>query len=147
MLQKYLLNDMFTMMDSIFNSNSEHFLSNGLRKVISKPHNLYVIRDPETNEIKQYKISICYTPFKKEDVKVSILDKVLTIKIGTENLPDEDGIVYKNISSQCTEINLKLIDNDIDFASISAKCDDGILNIVMPTVEKKVVEPIEIKVD
>lgn len=147
MLQKYIFNDMFTMMDSIFNSNSEHFLSNGLRKVISKPHNLYVIRDPETQEIKQYKISICYTPFKKDNVKVSILDKVLNIKIGEANLPDEEGLVYKNISSQCAEINLALLDKDIDTSAISAKCEDGILNIIMPTVEKKVVEPIEIKVD
>lgn len=144
----YMFNDMFSVLDALMQDtfSGKKLLDNGLKSIIGKPHNLYVFRNKETNEIEKYKIEVCYTPFSKKDVKVSIVDGILKIKIGSENRPSEDGLIYKGISGQCSEISFKLADANIDPKAITAKCEDGILTIEMPTVTKQP-ETIEVTID
>jgi len=82
------------------------------------------------------------TPFKKEDVHVSVLNDILTVKCGTENHKDTDAeyMVYHGISSQSYEFSLKLSDK-IDQDKITAAVEDGILRISLPM--KLIEEPKE----
>lgn len=110
----------------------------GLRGIISKPHNLYTVKD-ENGTVSEWIMEMVYTPFKKEDIHVAATNNTLSVEIGTENKEDDDTLVYRGISNQHTKFELSLSDK-IDTENISAKADDGILKITMPV--KKAV-PIE----
>ena len=133
-----MLDDMFTnaaiacnpkFMDELKVQNT------GLRGLISKPHNLYTVKD-EDGTVKEWIMETVYTPFKKDDIHVSITNNTLSVEIGAENKTEDDSLVYRGISNQYAKFALKLSDK-IDAESISAKADDGILKITMPV--KKVV--------
>ena len=98
-------------------------------------------------EIVAQKLTVVTTPFKKEDVKVSILDDVLTGECGSENVKDEknEDVIYRGISSQQYEFSIRLGEN-IDQGKIKAENKDGMLTINMPlippepTPERKAIE-------
>ena len=102
----------------------------GLRGLISKPHNLYTVKD-DNGEITEWKMEMVYTPFKKDDISVKIADNVLSVEIGTENKEENKDLVYQGISNQYTKFSLALSDK-IDTEKITAKADDGILMVTMP---------------
>lgn len=142
-----IFNDMFESIAALSKYSGGQVANNGLKHAIKRPHNLYAIKD-ENDVITKYKLEVVTTPFKKNDVKISISGKVLTVRCGSENYLEQDSkfMVYHGISSQAYEFSLRLSDN-IDIKSISAKNDDGILVIDMPTIEKSNSEEIEIQID
>lgn len=111
-------------------TDSSRVQNTGLRGLISKPHNLYTVKD-ENGEITEWKMEMVYTPFKKEDILVKIADKILSVEIGTENKEEDKDLVYQGISNQYTKFSLSLSDK-IDADNITAKAEDGILMITMP---------------
>lgn len=120
--------------------------SRGLRRWIGRPHNLITKKDEKGN-IQGYKLEVVYTPFAKDEVKVEILDHVLTVKCGSENKIKDEDMDYCGISHQSYEFSMPLADS-IDEAGITAKAEDGILNIEFPvkkTVENEV-KPLQIEV-
>lgn len=108
----------------------------GLKDVIHRPHNLYTLRD-ENNNIIGHRLEVVTTPFKKDDVKIELLNDVLTIICGTENYHDQDQeyMIYRGISSQSFTFSLCLYDK-IDQTKITAKNEDGILRVELPLKEE-----------
>ena len=133
--------------EDFFDSFRDNFASRGLKKIISRPHNLTNVKDKDGNIIGQ-KLSLVYTPFKKDQIKITVNDGTLTVSIGDEQKEekkDENGeIVYKGISSQSTRFSLQLTDQ-IDKTAVKATAEDGMLHIDLPFV-KKAEEPKEIEI-
>lgn len=133
--------------DDFFADFRDNFANRGLRKIISRPHDLTNIKDKDGNVVGQ-KLSLVYTPFKKDQIKVTVDDDMLTVAIGDEKKEekkDENGeIVYKGISTQATRFSLKLTDQ-IDKKAVTAKAEDGMLHIDLPFV-KKAEEPKQIEI-
>ena len=61
----------------------------GLRKLISRPHNLVNVKDKDGNTIAQ-KLEVVTTPFAKGDVKVGVNGNVLTITCGSKKVVEEE---------------------------------------------------------
>lgn len=133
--------------DDWFSDFRDNFASRGLKKIIQRPHDLVNVKDEDGNVVGQ-KLSLVYTPFKKDQIKVTVEGDLLSVSIGDEKKEekkDENGeIVYKGISTQSTKFALKLTDQ-IDKKSVTAKADDGMLHIDLPFV-KKAEEPKAIEI-
>lgn len=120
--------------------------SRGLKKWIKRPHNLVTKKDKD-GKIEFYQIELVYTPFKKDEVKVQILDNVLSVKCGSENKVKDEDMDYCGVSRQSYEFSIPL-DESIDLAKIEANAEDGMLYVKLPV--KQLVEvkktPIQIEV-
>lgn len=111
----------------------------GLRKLITRPHNIVNVTDPKTKEVIEQRLEVVTTPFKKNQVQVQVADNTLTISCGEEEdvckKPNEDdpeeAYLYKGISSQYYTFSLKLSDK-VDKSKIRAKNEDGILTVTLP---------------
>ena len=124
--------------DDFFADFRDNFASRGLKKIIQRPHDLTNVKDENGNVVGQ-KLSLVYTPFKKDQIKVTVNGDTLSVAIGDEKKEekkDDSGeVVYKGISTQSTRFALKLTDQ-IDKKLIKANAEDGMLHIDLPFVEK-----------
>ncbi len=129
------------MMDFDFNKESK-----GLRKWVKRPHNLITKKD-ENGKITGYQLSVVYTPFKKDEVKVEVLDGVLSVKCGSENKVKDEDMDYCGISHQSYSFSIPLAES-INMEAITAKAEDGMLCIDLPVkaIEEAKPEPIAIEV-
>ena len=144
-----LFNDMdniFKRMDAMMNYPLSALESRGLKSIIRRPHNLITKKDENGNPI-GYSIQVVYTPFTKNEVKVEVLDNVLTVCCGNENLEKDESMDYCGISRQAYKFSIPLADT-VDCEAITAKADDGILYIDLPMkkIEEKKNSPIIIEV-
>ena len=106
----------------------------GLRNLIRKPHNLLTIKDEKGNTT-GFSLETVYTPFKKDDVSVSVENNVLTVKCGKENKIKDEDMDYCGVSYQSYEFSIPLADT-VDTTKITAKAEDGMLRIDMPLKEQ-----------
>ena len=147
-----MLNDAFIPFENMF-KNLEAVMSfdfnkesRGLKQWIKRPHNLITVKDKD-GRIEGYKLEMVYTPFKKNDVKVEVLDNILSVMCGSENKTKDEEMDYCGISHQSYSFSIPLSDS-IDTGAIEAKAEDGILYINLPV--KKIVDrkqqPISIEV-
>ena len=132
--------DMFRMTDALLQypfKDNKSLENNGLKRLISRPHNIVNVKDNDGKVIAQ-RLEVVTTPFKKEDVKVTVDNDTLTIQCGSENKEQkvEDEYVYKGISAQSYTFSLKM-GNNVDKSAIKAKNTDGVLTITLPFVQKK----------
>lgn len=123
--------------------------NNGFKQLIKRPHNVYTIRKDgkPDGQIEAYKLEVVTTPFKKEDVKVKIVNDVLNVTCGVtaEEIQNANEFVaYKGISTQAFEFQLRL--NKIDTSKITAKVEDGILTVYMPVIQDDV-KQIDVKIN
>lgn len=134
--------------DDFFADFRDNFANRGLKKIISRPHDLTNVKDANGNIVGQ-KLSLVYTPFKKDQIKVMIDGDTLSVSIGDEKKEekkDENGeIVYKGISTQSTRFALKLTDK-IDKKLVNAQAEDGMLHIDLPFVKEEETKPKQIEV-
>ena len=119
------------MMDFDFSKESR-----GLRRWVNRPHNLITKKD-ENGKIESYQLEVVYTPFKKDEVKVEVLNGTLTVKCGSENKVKDENMDYCGISHQSYSFSIPLSDS-VDVDAIDAKADEGVLYINLPV--KKVEE-------
>ena len=131
----------------------------GLRKLITRPHNIVNVTDPKTKKVIEQRLEVVTTPFKKGDVKVTVSGNTLTVECGSEYdemktepeksiddpSPDE-AFLYKGISEQYYTFSLKLSDK-VDKSKITAKNEDGVLKVTLPfkDTEEGDVARIEVK--
>ena len=129
------------MMDFDFNRESR-----GLKKWVKRPHNLITKKDKD-GKIESYQLETVYTPFKKDEVKVQILDNVLSVTCGSENKVKDENMDYCGVSRQAYEFSIPLSDS-IDIAKIEAKAEDGMLYITLPVkrVEEQKKTPLQISI-
>ena len=137
-----MFKEMEALMDFDFTRESK-----GLKKLIKRPHNLITNKD-ENGKVTSFDLEVVYTPFKKNECKVTVLDNVLSVNCGSENKVKDDKMDYCGISHQSYSFALPLAEC-VDTKAISAKAEDGMLYINLPvkkTEEKKPAEQeIEIK--
>ncbi len=121
---------------------------NGLKEVIKRPHNLANIHAEDGQVIAQ-RLDVVTTPFKKEDVKLTVSDNILTVTCGNENIKDDanETVLFRGISSQTYTFSLTLAPT-VDLQKITAENKDGILKIVLPlkVLQPKTPEQIEINI-
>jgi len=142
------LDDMFSQMDALINyplSGATQFKNRGLKPVISRPHNLLTKKDTNGKTI-GYGLEVVYTPFKKADVDVRVLNGELTVSIGSENKVKDADLVYCGISHQSYEFKLPLAP-EIDTAKITAKAEDGVLSIDLPVIPEVECDPAPLKIE
>ena len=140
------MNNMFKRMDAMMNYPLSSLGNRGLKNIIHRPHNLITKKDENGNVI-GYSIEVVYTPFKRDEVAVEVLDNVLTVRCGNENREKDESMDYCGISRQTYEFSIPLAET-IDHQSISAKAEDGILYIDLPMkkIEEKKSVPLTIEV-
>lgn len=137
------------MMNWMMNPFEERKISgNGLKNVIKRPHNLINVTN-DAGEVVAQRLEVVTTPFKKDDVKVSILDNILSVNCGSENIKEEklEDAIYRGISNQSYTFSLKLAPS-VDQSMITAENSDGVLKINLPLKQKELIknEPIMINV-
>ena len=137
------------MMNWMLNPFGERNISgSGLKTIIKRPHNLINVTD-DNGEVVAQRLEVVTTPFKKDDVKVSVLDNILSVNCGSENIKDEtfENAIYRGISNQSYTFSLKLAPS-IDQTKITAENSDGVLKINLPLKQKEIVkhEPTMIEV-
>ena len=151
-MSQLMLNDawfpfgnMFKNLEAVmdFDFNKE---SRGLKRWIKRPHNLITKKDKD-GKIEKYQLELVYTPFKKDEVKVEVLEGVLNVKCGSENKVKDEDMDYCGISHQSYSFSIPLAD-EIDVNAIEAKAEDGVLYIELPVKksEEKKALPISIEV-
>ena len=141
--------DMFRMADALtlYPAKERSLENNGLKRLISRPHNIVNVKDKDGTIIAQ-RLEVVTTPFKKGEVSVEVdANNMLTVKCGKEVEEDkksEDGesYIYKGISTQNYTFSIKLGDN-VDKDAIKAKNEDGVLVVTLP-FKKKEDEPKQI---
>jgi HSP20 family protein len=123
-----------SLMDEFFNGASNS--KSSLGSIIKRPYNLLTEKDKD-GDVSKYVLEVVYTPFKKDDVTISIEDNVLHFKCEgkSEQKDSNEEIVYRGISSQGFNFALPFVE-DIDIEKIDAKAEDGIVRIVFPVAEK-----------
>ena len=116
--------------------DKRNIMNYGLKSIIKRPHNLINVKDKDGNVIGQ-RLEMVTTPFKKEDVKITVKDNILTVKCGTENVKSEENedVVYRGISAQSHTFSLSLAPT-IDQSLITAENKDGVLKINLPFIAK-----------
>lgn len=127
---KSLLSEFQALSNMMSKTFNDDFKNRGLKDVITKPHNLLTNKDEKGNVV-SYSLEVVYTPFKKEDVKVQVLNNILTVACGKENKVKDPNMIYCGISNQSYTFSLPL-DKCVDTAEITAKAEDGILTITLP---------------
>ena len=151
-MNELMIRDPFASMSNMFR-NLEAMMdfdfgreSKGLKKWLHRPHNLITNKDKD-GKIESYGLEVVYTPFKKDEVKIQVLDNVLTVKCGAENKIKDEDMDYCGISHQSFEFSIPLAET-IDMKTIKAKAEDGILYITLPVKkeEKKEIEAQEIEI-
>ena len=130
---------MWRNLDAMFNypriENESKFKTRGLKNIISRPHTLITKKD-ENGKVTSFQLELPYTPFKKDEVNVEVKDNVLTVSCGTENKVKDEDIDFSSISYQNFSFSIPL-SNTVDVKNITAKAEDGMLCINLPT---KVIE-------
>ncbi|MDX8339555.1 Hsp20/alpha crystallin family protein [Draconibacterium sp. IB214405] len=132
-----------TLVDELFNN----FLK-------SDYHENYVNNSgvsPATNVFeteKEFKIEVLLPGFVKEDLQLNVHKNVLTVKVEKEE--KENNEVYKYAHREFGAKNFEKkyrLPKSVDAEKISAKFENGILNIELPKKEEALEkEPLEIKV-
>lgn len=89
--------------------NDNRLCDNGLKTIIKRPHNLVNVKDTNGKVIAQ-RLEVVTTPFKKEDVNVTVKNNVLSVACGLENIKDaeDEDVLFRGISSQTYTFALKL---------------------------------------
>lgn len=140
------MDNMFKRMDAMMSYPLSSIENRGLKTLIRRPHNLITKKDDDGNVI-GHGIQVVYTPFHRDEVKVEVLDHILTVKCGFENLAKDETMDYCGISRQSYEFSIPLA-KTVDCEAITAKAEDGILYIDLPMkkIEEKKSLPLTIEV-
>lgn len=105
----------------------------------------------EAGETTSYVLKIEHTPFKKSDIKVSLEGPRIRVKIGNvetakEKKNEVGKVIARNIVRETSDFSLDLTGMNVIRKKITAKCEDGILRIVLPVYPKTQLPPTETEI-
>lgn len=146
-----IMDDMFAMMDMLTNPSTKlipQYQTSGLR-FFNRPHDLSVVKNKETGKIEACIITTVYTPFSKDDIKVTTKsDNQGTRLIVEFNKTDKNDYTtdkldvdrekssviceYSGISKKNIHYEFAIDSSRFDVKGITAKAEDGILSITIP---------------
>ncbi len=135
-----------TLVDEVFNN----LLRNDYHENYVKGNGIA----PATNVFeteKEFKLEVLLPGFVKEDLQLNVHKNVLTVKVEKEEKEDkENKEAYKYVHREFGAKNFEKkyrLPKSVDAEHISAKFENGILNIELPKKEEALdKEPVEIKV-
>ncbi|WP_319502752.1 Hsp20/alpha crystallin family protein [uncultured Draconibacterium sp.] len=132
-----------TLVDELFNN----FLKNDYHE--NYVHNCGT--SPATNVFeteKEFKIEVLLPGFVKEDLQLNVHKNVLTVKVEKEEKANDEVYKYARREFGAKNFEKKYrLPKSVDAEKISAKFENGILNIELPKKEEALEkEPVEIKV-
>ncbi len=145
-----ILKDAFAMMQLMSLPETKlipQYKTSGL-SFFNRPHDLSVVVDKDTNEVKSCVITTVYTPFSKDDIKVKTkVDRngprlIIAIEKSDKNEYTTDKVdinreknnvicEYCGISKKSLHYEFPLSERVV-LKDISVKAEDGILTIVLP---------------
>ncbi|GKS60105.1 molecular chaperone [Nitrospira sp.] len=100
-----------------------------------------------TEDEKEYLIKAELPEVKKEDIKVSVHDDVMTISGERKYEKEEKGKKYHRVERAYGSFMRSFtLPEDADATKVSADCKDGILRVRLPKTEKAKAKSVEIKV-
>ena len=135
----------FMSLDDIFN---RVFTDTKVKQMYVYPTNIYNLMDNDKKIATV--IEIAAAGFSKENTKVSLEDKVLTVELGHSDLENSESdnseslnkekytkeYIQKNIAGRYAKMSWTL-SNDIDTNKIEVEYINGILSITLPVIQKK----------
>ena len=131
-----------SLFDEFFNdffSNPNYLIG---KEKSSYPMNINRVVD-ENGVVKAYHLEYALAGFKKDEIKVTISNDILTVKAehNTEETSEETEreTVYRGISYRNLSMSYKLM-NNVDKKNITSKFENGLLEINIPAIieeEKK----------
>ncbi|UCS93936.1 Hsp20/alpha crystallin family protein [Echinicola marina] len=94
-----------------------------------------------------YELELAIPGVKKEDFKIDLVDGKLTISGERKHKEKKEGKNYHSVQSQYGSFSKSFfLPDDVSFDEIAAKYEDGVLHVLIPKKEKKVVKStIEVK--
>ena len=96
---------------------------------------------------KEYLIKAELPEIKKEDIKVTVHDDVMTISGERKYEKEENGKKYHRVERAYGSFTRSFtLPEDADGSKVSAECKDGILRVRLPKTEKAKSKAVEIKV-
>ena len=96
---------------------------------------------------KEYLIKAELPEIKKEDIKVSVHDNVMTISGDRKYEKEEKGKKYHRVERAYGSFTRSFtLPEDADASKVAAECKDGILRVRLPKSEKAKAKSVEIKV-
>ncbi|WP_200974544.1 Hsp20/alpha crystallin family protein [Echinicola sp. 20G] len=88
-----------------------------------------------------YELELAIPGVKKEDFKIDLLDGKLTISGERKQKETKEGKNYHTVQTQYGSFSRSFfLPEDVSHESIEAKYEDGILKVVLPKSEKKVLK-------
>lgn len=102
-----------------------------------------------TTDIKEsdndYTLLMDLPGFKKEDIKISLLDGILTIDVERTNELDEEKENYIRKERSYGKYSRAFKVGNISLDKIEAKFEDGLLSLIIPKSEKETRKYLDIK--
>ncbi|WP_186754085.1 Hsp20/alpha crystallin family protein [Echinicola salinicaeni] len=94
-----------------------------------------------------YELELAIPGVKKEDFKINLVDGKLTISGERKRKEKKEGKNYHSVQSQYGSFSKSFfLPEDVSHEKIEAKYEDGVLQVLIPKTEKKVVKStIEVK--
>lgn len=100
-----------------------------------------------TEDDKEYVIKADLPDVKKEDIKLTVLDNVMSISGERKYEKEEQGKKYHRVErSYGSFMRSFTVPDDADASKVSAEYKDGVLNAHLPKSEKAKAKSIEVKV-
>jgi len=88
-----------------------------------------------------YELELSIPGVKKEDFKIDLLDGKLTISGERKQKEEKDGKNYHTLQTQYGAFSKSFfLPDDVSQDKIEAKYEDGILHVVLPKSEKKILK-------
>ncbi|MEX0686459.1 MAG: Hsp20/alpha crystallin family protein [Balneolales bacterium] len=99
-----------------------------------------------TEDDNQYNIHVTLPGMKKEDIKIDLEDRTLTISGERKQEKEDKNVKYHIIESRYGQFERSFtLPSNVDLDSLNAKYKDGMLNLTIQKVQKKMSKQIDIK--
>lgn len=118
-----------------------------LYKRSSYPYDIYTKKDENGNEI-NHTIEIALAGVSKDRISITVKDEMppcLTVSVSKKGSDDSKQTICKQTSDGQFSLSLTLTKKH-DISKVTSSLVDGLLTIVIPFVEKKETEVIEVKI-
>lgn len=127
--------------------NRDPYSGDNGHNVAEERCNLFSVVDPDTKKATAYGVQVVFAPFKKSDISIETKDQHLIINVGTAEARGSSGgtreFHYRGIDCNPFQIVLPFreicywnADCEIDEDAIKASTDEGVLEIILPVVNK-----------
>ena len=110
----------------------------------SNRYNVFLCRDAN-NVVNAFKVRMVYAPYKKTDVDIQVEHDRVVVNVGQANkgATESEDVVFIGYERKPFKVSIPfeyLVDKneEVDTEHVSARADDGVLEITIPIIRKNV---------